>query len=159
MKLSVLKLTLTSSLFVLLAACQQVANNSLLTDKKDDSSTHALDKTPKAEELALKSFSASIQATNLDKVEVAGECYVSTFPRHAIYVLKSNMQLDIVDLNPATANNTGTASCKNGRFNLAINTGALSAGVHSLRLVIQAWDANNQVVVNDMASNTVTLSK
>ncbi|NUN06185.1 MAG: hypothetical protein HUU57_10530 [Bdellovibrio sp.] len=159
MKLSVLKLTLTSSLLVLLAACQQIANNSLLTDQKDDSSAHALDKTPKVEELYLKAYTASIQATNLDKVEVAGECYTSTFPRHAIFVLKNNAQIDIVDVNPATANNTGTASCKNGRFNLVINSGALASGVHSLRLVIQAWDANNQVVVNDMASNTVTLSK
>lgn len=159
MKLSVVKLTLTSGLFILLAACQQISNNSLLTDQKSDNSTHALDKTPKVEELYLKSYTASIQATNLDKVEVAGECYASTFPRHAIYVLKNNAQLDILDLNPATANNTGTASCKNGRFNLVINSGALGSGVHSLRLVIQAWDANNQVVVNDMASNTVTLSK
>lgn len=159
MKFSTLKIVLASSLLVFTSACQQITGNSLLTDEQGDPSTHALDKTPKVEELYLKSYSASLQATGLDKVEVSGECYTSTYPRHAIYVLEGGSQLDILDLNPATDANTKAASCKNGRFNLSINTGVLSGGIHTLRFVIQAWDSNNKPVSNDLAASTVTLTK
>lgn len=159
MKFSTLKMALASSFLLFTSACQQITGNSLLTDDKGDSSTHALDKTPKIEELYLKSYSASLQATGLDKVDVSGECYTSTYPRHAIYVLEGGSQLDILDLNPSTDANTKAASCKNGRFNLSINTGALAGGVHTLRFVIQAWDSNNKPVSNDLAASTVTLTK
>ncbi|WP_295899209.1 hypothetical protein [uncultured Bdellovibrio sp.] len=162
MKSSAFKLAGISSLLVLLSACQPINGNSLLTDQKDDPSANALDKAPKSEELYLKVFNPTIQATGLDRVEVSGECYLSTYPKHSIIVLRSGVQLNdfVVDINPTTANNTNSASCKNGRFNLALNTGQLAAGVHSLRFILQAWDANNSLVTNDaQGASNVTLSK
>lgn len=161
MKSSILKLMGLSSLLLIVSACQPIEGNSLLTDQKGDPSTHALNKDPKSEELYLKSYSANIATTAaVTKAEVSGECYTSTYPVHNIVVLKSGLQLDIVDLNPATDVNSKTASCKNGKFNLAINTGALASGVHTLRFVLQAWDSKGQLVVNDVQGvSSVTLTK
>lgn len=162
MKSSAFKLVGISSLLVLLSACQPINGNSLLTDQKDDPSAHAVDATPKSEELYLKTFSPSVQAAGLDKVEISGECYTSTYPTHKIIVLRSGVQLNdfVVDLNPATANNTNSAACKNGRFNVSLNSGALAAGVHSLRFFMQAWDKDNNLVTNDaQGASNITLTK
>lgn len=161
MKSSAFKVLACSSLIVLATACQPIEGNSLLTDRVDDPSSHALNKAPKSEELYLKSFSPSLSAPpSVTKVEVSGECYVSTYPSHSIVVLEAGIQLDIVDLNPATDVESKKALCKNGKFNFAINTGALNNGVHNLRFVLQAWDAKGQIVQNDVQGvSSVTLTK
>ncbi|MEK2645490.1 hypothetical protein [Bdellovibrio sp. BCCA] len=162
MKSSAFKLAGISSLLVLLSACQPINGNSLLTDQKEESSKNAVDPNPKSEELYLKVFNPTIQATGLDRVEVSGECYLSTYPRHSIIVLRSGVQLSnfVVDINPTSPVDSNTASCKNGRFNLALNTGQLANGVHSLRFILQAFDKDNNLVVNDaQGASNVTLSK
>lgn len=159
MKFSLSKSALSIGLLSLLSACQPISDSSLLTDQKDQSSL-SLNKDPKSEELYLKSFSPSIHATGLNKVDIAGECYVSTYPKHSIVVMNGGNLLDIVDINPRTASNTAMASCKNGRFNLTLNTGVLGNGVFSLKIVLQAWDENNQVFVNQVqGTNSVTLTR
>lgn len=161
MKFSALKLMAFSSLLVLAAACQPMDGSSLLTDKVDDPSSHVLNKDPKSEELYLKSYSPTLNAPpSVTKAEVSGECYTSTYPSHSILVLESGIQLDIVDLNPSTDIESKKALCKNGKFNLAINTGALSSGVHNLRIILQAWDSKGQIVTNEVQGvSSVTLSK
>jgi len=161
MKCSVLKLSVFSSLLVLATACQPMDGKSLLTDKVDDPSSHVLNKDPRSEELYLKSFSPSLSAPpSVTKVEVSGECYISTYPSHQILVLEAGIQLDIVDLNPATDVESKKATCKNGKFNLAINTGGMANGVHNLRIVLQAADSKGQVVQNEVQGvSSVTLTK
>lgn len=161
MKYSSLKLLSLSSLLVFAVACQPIEGNSLLTDQKSDSSTLVLSKEPKSEELYLKSYSPNINApVTVTKAEVSGECYTSTYPSHQIVVVENGIQLDIVDLNTATNVDSKIATCKNGKFNLGINTGALAAGVHNLRFILQAGTASGTMVVNDVQGvSSVTLTK
>lgn len=148
-------------LFFTLTACSQSQENSLLSDQKGDPSAHALDKTPKAEELYVKTYIGSIAvASGVTKAEVSGECYVSTFPSHKILALENGNILQILDINPTTDVNASYASCKNGKFNLAINTGVLASGSHTIRFVMQAYDNSNKLFTNDVQGvSTLTLTK
>ncbi|MFV8258995.1 hypothetical protein ACNQKP_14395 [Bdellovibrio bacteriovorus] len=150
-----------SSLCLLLAACQPVEGDSLLTDKQDDSSTHTLDKTPKSEELTVQLFSPTINMKNTDtKAEITGECYVSTYPSHRLIVMNGSTQMALVDTNPATAANANYATCKNGRFNFSLNIASLASGVYSMRIIMQAFDADGNAVMNEArAAPTFTLTK
>lgn len=161
MKSSVQYLLGLSSLCLLLAACQPVEGDSLLTNKNEESSTHNVDKTPKSEELVLQLYSPTINTKNTDtKAEITGECYVSTYPSHAIIVMNGSTQMALVDTNPATASNTNYATCKNGKFNFSLNISALAAGVYNLRMIMQARDADNNLVINDArAAPFFTLTK
>ncbi|UOF02028.1 hypothetical protein [Bdellovibrio reynosensis] len=146
---------------LLMTACSPMEGQSLLTNERSDDSSHTLDKTPKSEELYLKSYSPTINTiAGQAKAEVSGECYISTYPNHKIVALENGVQLDIVDLNPTTDANGRFAVCKNGKFNLAINTSALAGGIHSIRLLLQAYDENGAVVVNDaQGASAITLTK
>lgn len=150
-----------SSLFLLLAACQPIEGNSLLTDQKDESSLHTLDKTPKSEELFLKVHAPTIAAKSTDtKIEVAGECYISTYPSHAIIVMNNTSQMSILDVNPATSSDANYAVCKNGKFTFLLNIASLSSGVYNLRLILQARDSAGNVVLNEaQAAPYFTLTK
>ncbi|MEN0057433.1 MAG: hypothetical protein AAGB31_01255 [Bdellovibrio sp.] len=145
---------------LLFSACTPVDGNSLLTDQKDDASLHAVDKTPKSEELYLKAYNTSVSGTGVTKVEISGECYTSTYPSHNIIATSGGAQVDIVDLNPSVSPAAAVASCKNGRFNLAINSFNFASGNHTIRLMLQAYDANNQIVVNDVqGASSIVLRK
>lgn len=141
---------LSAASLLMLTACSQIEGNSLLTNQRDDSSTLAVDKTPKPEELYLKTFNSSVVATGASKVEISGECYVSTFPSHRIIVTEGVNILDVMDVNPSTNVNAKSAVCANGRFNLALNAGPLTAGTHSIRFVLQAFNGTNQPITNDV---------
>lgn len=145
----------------MLAACQPIQGDSLLTDKKDDSSTHTLDKTPKSEEMSVQLFSPTINMKSTDtKAEITGECYVSTYPSHRLIVMYNSTQMSIVDTNPATAANTNYATCKNGRFNFSVNIAGLASGVYSMRIIMQAFDSDGNAVMNEArAAPTFTLTK
>jgi len=158
MKSSVLHFLGLSSLLVGLAACQPMNGNSLLTDQKNDPSSFALNKDPKSEELYLKSYAPTFQATGLSKLEVSGECYVSTYPSHNIIATRNGSQIGITDLYPGSAANSAT--CVNGKFNFAIDTNYLAGGSNTVRILIQARDASGNVVVNDaQGANNVTITK
>lgn len=150
-----------AGLLFVVAGCQPINGNSLLTDQKDDPSKYTLSKEPKSEELYLKAYTPTFQATDQSKIDVAGECYVSTYPSHSIVALLGSVQLAIIDLNPSTASGTNIATCKNGKFNIVIDTGfSLPNGVNSVRLILRARDANNQVVVNEaQGASTITVTK
>lgn len=160
-KVLALRIAGLSCLYFLLAACSPNQSNSLLSDQKADLSSHSVDKTAKVDELYVKSYSPSIAlASGLTKAEVSGECYTSTFPSHKIVAIENGTLLDFMDLNPASDVNAKQALCINGKFNLSINAGALAGGIHSIRLVMQAYDNNNQLVTNDVQGvSTLTLTK
>lgn len=129
------------------AACSPIEGNSLLTDQKDDPSTHAVSKEPKSEELFLKVDSPQISATaGQTRADVSGECYVSTYPTHRIYLLNGGSQMPIIDINTGS----NIASCKNGRFNFSLNLGAMASGQYSLKIIIYAYDASGSLVVNEV---------
>ncbi|WII71007.1 hypothetical protein QJS83_11095 [Bdellovibrio sp. 22V] len=158
MKSSALKIMVLTSLLMTLASCSPIQGNSLLTDQKDDPSTHTLDKTPKQEEIYLKSFSPSAAASGLSKIEISGECYVSTYPSHDIISYVNGTQRAVLDLNATTAAGAGIATCKNGKFNLAIETGSWAAGVYTVRLVLRAYEANNPTPITNDAQGASTLT-
>lgn len=143
-------LVLSATSLLLLTSCSQIDGNSLLTNQRDESSTLAVDKTPKSEELYLKTYNTSVVATGISKIEISGECYVSTFPSHRIIATEGMNILDVMDLNPSTNVNSKAAVCTNGRFNLALNAGVLSAGNHAIHFVLQAFNGTNQPITNDV---------
>lgn len=133
-----------------LSACSPMSDNSLLTDKKDESSSMTLDKTPKSEELFLKLNTTNIaQAVAASKLEVGGECYTSTYPTHRILAYNGSTQIAILDISAATPV-TNQASCRNGRFNFSIDLSGFSANVsYTVRVVLQAFDGTGAGVTND----------
>ncbi len=161
MKSSAFRLMAVLGLFLVGTACTPIDGNSLLTNQKDDPSAYQVDKTPKSEELYLKVYNPTVNTTAaMSKAEISGECYVSTYPKHEIVALENGSALEIVDLNTSTDVNSNVATCKNGKFNLAIKTTNLAAGVHSVRFVLQAYDADNIVVTNDVqGASAITLTK
>ena len=50
----------------------------------------------------------------------------------------------VVDYNLATALSANAASCKNGRFNFAIQTGNLVAGSYDMRIILEAFDGKSK---------------
>ncbi|UXR63560.1 hypothetical protein EZJ49_10785 [Bdellovibrio bacteriovorus] len=140
-----------SSLCLLVTACQPIQGDSLLTDRKEDSSAHTVSKEPKSEELMLQMSNPNVNMTSTDtKAELTGECYVSTYPSHSIIVLNGPTPLPVTDLNSNTPAGSGYGTCRNGRFNILLNITSLgSPAVHSLRLYLQARDADGNVVINE----------
>ncbi|KHD88766.1 MAG: hypothetical protein OM95_06430 [Bdellovibrio sp. ArHS] len=140
-----------------LAACSPIQGNSLLTDQKDDPSTHAVDKTPKSEELFLKVDTPQITATaGQTKADISGECYVSTYANHRIYLMNGGSALTIIDLNTGS----NTATCKNGRFNFAFNLDSIASGSYGLKVIIYAYDSAGTLVVNEVqGASSLTLIK
>lgn len=136
-----------------LAACSPMSDNSLLSDKRDDSSTLTVDKTPKSEELFLKLDVTNIsQAVTASKLEIGGECYISTYPNHRILAYLGNTQLSILDISASTPI-TNQARCYNGRFNFSVDLSSASlfpANVqYTVRVVLQAFDGTGAGVTND----------
>ncbi len=85
---------------------------------------------------------------------------------HRIYALKNTTLIDIVDISTLTTNvNSKQALCVNGRFNIGINVdavanGGLGPGIHSVRLILEAKDANGQVVTNPaQGTANITITK
>lgn len=132
--------------------CSDIQGESLLTDKRIDSSSFTLDKSVKVEELYIRLTTSNFTITNLQRVDISGECYVSTYPFHSIVVLRNNSQvIPILDLN--TANNTAnTATCMNGRFNFSLpNSASIQAGSNPLRVVMRAYETlGGAAVTNDV---------
>ncbi len=156
------KLVIIPSL-LFLGACSPMNDNSLLTDKSSDSSSYSLNKEPRSDELYLRPYNSTVNvAASVTQAQVSGECYTSTYPRHQIVALNNaGGQMDIVDINTASAVNSLAAACKNGKFNLAINTGVLTSGaVHSIKLLLIAYNDKNQTITNEaQGSARLTLTK
>lgn len=148
--------------FVLAAstACQPMTGNGLLTDKVTNSSSTVLNKDPRSEELFLKSYSPSLSVrSSQTKVDLAGECFVSTFPGHKIQVWEGAAQVSIVDINSSTGLGN-SAQCIDGKFNLVINTSTMTVSSHSLRVELIAYDSAGQPVVNQAQGvSFITLTK
>lgn len=151
-----------SGLCLLMTACQPIQGDSLLTNKSEDSGAYNVDKTPKSEELTLQMFAPNVNMKSTDtKAEITGECYVSTYPSHAIFVMNGSTRMTVVDTNPSTDAAANFATCKNGRFNFSLNIAGLAApGSYQLRLYLQAMDADGNVVINEArAAPYFTLTK
>ncbi len=151
-----------SGLCLLMAACQPIEGDSLLSNKSEDPGTHNVDKAPKSEELTLQMFSPNVNMKNTDtKAEITGECYVSTYPSHAIFVMNGSTRMAVLDTNPKTDATANYATCRNGRFNFSVNIAGLSSpGSYQLRLYLQAMDADGNIVINEArAAPFFTLTK
>ncbi|WP_347357079.1 hypothetical protein [Bdellovibrio sp.] len=151
-----------SGLCLLVTACQPIQGDSLLTDRRDESSTHNINKDPKSDELTLKMSAPTLNMTSADtKAEITGDCYVSTYPSHAIIVLNGSNPLPVTDLHPNTPLGSGYGTCRNGRFNIMVNiTSLASPASHNLQVILQARDADNNVVINTaLGAPFFTLSK
>ena len=95
------------------------------------------------------------------KAEITGDCYVSTYPSHSIIVMNGNAILPATDVNPNTPAGSGYGTCRNGKFNIMVDISTLaSPATHNLQLILQALDADGQVVMNSArGAPFFTLSK
>jgi hypothetical protein len=146
-------------LLTFLSSCQQIDGQSLLSNESVDDQTFEVDRTPKSDELYLAVDSPSVNATGKTKADISGSCFTSTYPQHNIIVTFNGAAIRIVDYNTATPAAASTALCKNGRFNLAINTGTM-AGSYSLRVILRAYDEAGALVTNDaQGASSITLTR
>jgi hypothetical protein len=162
MRSAKLQVAVVSAILVLTTvACSPMTDNSLLTDKKDDSSSLTVDKTPKAEELYLKLNTSNIGvAVTGTKLEVGGECYLSTYTNHRIIVRENSSVIPITDITSATTTEVNTAKCRNGKFNFSMNIGVFASGSHSVRVSLQAIDGLGALVTNEaQGAATLTFTK
>ncbi len=135
-----------------LVACGPTGQSSLLTDAASDAGTHTLDKTPSSNALYLSSNSVNMSVPfAMSKVEVSGECFVSTYTGHYIYATFNGSTIGVVDLQaPLTAASQNKATCKNGRFNLAVNINGWARGIYLINLQLVAYNSPATLVTNDV---------
>ncbi|MFS4459909.1 hypothetical protein [Bdellovibrio sp. HCB2-146] len=146
-------LLIAASIFTFaLVGCGPTADTSLLTDSSTDPSSHALDKTPNANDLMITSSSVNISVPTANtKVEITGDCAASTYPYHYIVAKYNGGTLGLVDLNTTlTAATANKAQCKNGRFALAISINGWAVGQYILELQMVAYNTPSQLVTNDV---------
>lgn len=130
-------------------ACQPISGTSLLGDKRELSSGYTVDTTPKEEELYMKANKSQLFGTGLAKVEISGECYVSTYSSHYIQAfIGATPVAGMIDLlNPGVS--VGQARCTNGVFNVSLPLASpfVSGANNQVRLQIYA---NGGAVTNDV---------
>lgn len=137
--------------FASLVGCSNVADNSLLTNDKGDSSSHVVDKTPLSTEVYIAADSpnlamATAAAGTTSQVEVTGNCYVSTYAAHYInaYIGSSTSPMGIMDLkNPAAA-----PLCRDGRFTFIISASSVPVGTTEVRITLSVVDPKEGVILN-----------
>lgn len=151
-----------------LGACSPMADNSLLSDKRDLASTLTVDKTPKSEEIYLKLDVTNVtQAVVGDRLELGGECYTSTYPDHRILAyaatsggnVQSGNQLSLIDVSESVdASRPSQAFCRNGRFNFSLYLGTMATNYRfTVRVVLEAIDGTGALVTNN-AQGTSSVS-
>ena len=157
------ELAIIASVFAFgLTGCGDIADSSLLSDTATDYSSNAISKTPNAGDLRISSNSVNMSVPVAStKVELSGECSASTYAAHYIEAIYNNQLVGIVDLNStlsaATANK---ATCKNGRFALALNISGWAAGSYIFVLRMTAYNAATTLVTNDVSGRfQFTLTK
>lgn len=131
----------------LMAACSPTSENSLLTSEANQPSEHNVDMTPTTDELYVKVDAATAYALSASRVDISGECFTSTYPRHAIYVYNGNTQLTITDI-AYTAGAANTGYCYQGRYNISINIGGMGTGSYGLKVKVVGIDDKGQVYEN-----------
>ena len=163
MRSAALIIGLAVSFGAVLIGCQPMSDNSLLTDQKKSYSDRLLNKEPRQEELYLKADVTNVSTNSASsKVDISGECFTSTYPTHKIFVRlgATQGQLEVVDYNVNTDVNYPWSTCKNGRFNFALNTSAFSVGTHKIQLSLEGTDSRGGVVTNEVqGSASFTLVK
>lgn len=136
---------------IFLSGCQQINGNSLLTNNKNDPSSHVLNKDPKSDELYVRAYLNSFSVpTARSMLEIAGECYTSTYPLHKIIVREGSVLREIIDLSTDGTIGSSIATCKNGKFNLALNVAALKAGTTALTIELEARDGSGNIFTNSI---------
>lgn len=159
MKIKAIKSLFFLGLLSLLASCQQMDGQSLLSNESLDDTTLEVDRTPKSEELFLTLYAPTVNSTGKTSVDIAGDCFISTYPKNDIIVTYNGSPIQITDYNTATPAINWQSSCKNGRFDFALKASAFGSGSHSLRVILRVWDVQGNMVTNDAqgaASLTLT---
>jgi hypothetical protein len=157
------ELAIVASVFAFgLTGCGNITDSSLLSDSATDYSSNAISKTPNAGDLNISSNSVnlSIPVANT-KIELSGNCSASTYANHYIEALYANQVRGIVDLNSTlTAATANKATCKNGRFALALNISGWAAGQYIFVLRMTAFNDPATLVTNDVSGRfQFTLTK
>jgi hypothetical protein len=124
----------------LLSGCSSTSDNSLLSSEALASAT-AIDKTPNANDLAIRVNSSVVIASN-GKVEVSGDCFTSTYPSHNIMISNgSSVLTSVIDVaNPSNGNRYGT--CVNGKYTIALDSSTYTAGAR-LTVTLYVYDSSN----------------
>lgn len=164
MQVKYLKISVGTVLGLLFLVGCSPGGDSLFTDRRADSTSMTIDTEPYQTELSLQSSKTSfVSSTNsrTDYVEVSGSCYTSTYPNHyiAAYNAGGTLMTSYDSLNTTSPNNY--AKCVNGRFSMAVSiTSFGSKTSNSVRLLLQAYDASNNLVTNEFnGAQTVSVIK
>ncbi|MEN0057422.1 MAG: hypothetical protein AAGB31_01200 [Bdellovibrio sp.] len=127
-------------MFVYLSACGQITGEGLLSDAKEDTDDYYVDLTPSSAELYM-AVSSSVIYNATTKAEMTGECYISTYPSHYIQAYLASTSGSVLAVLDVHNNTSGTtAQCKNGRFDIIVNTSGVSAG-QRIWLVLTATES------------------
>ncbi|MGE5086567.1 MAG: hypothetical protein ACM3MG_09725 [Bacillota bacterium] len=140
MKSGLLKIAFGAGLMSSLVACSQISENSLLTDQASDPTSYSLSTDPLATELLLNADNRNLGTlTSTGVVELSGDCFASTYPSHTIIATVGGVVKTIYNVDAAKS----AASCKNGRFNVALPMSQLATGTSKIVLTLTAYDANS----------------
>lgn len=152
---------LSGFVFLSLVACSGANDNALLTDVVKNTNVTGLNKTPLSSSLALSVNAQNMTVTaGADQIEVAGECFVSTYPSHSIKAELINATTSAVlkTLNILFVQGTSVSakgSCVQGRYDLIINTAELGSGMNNVRISMRAKDAKGLDVANDANASRI----
>lgn len=149
-----------------LSACNQYQDNGLLSDAKEDVCPPGCSQNIKADDsqISIKIMNSSpVTMVGSDtRVDISGECYPSIYPTNKITVSILNnsngsFTATYYGIDPANVNNV---SCKNGRFNFALDTSTLPAGAYNIRATLLAYTSSGVEHRNDSdGSSYVSLRK
>lgn len=132
--------TFMASMATSMMACSQLSENSLLTDQASDPTSHSLSTDPLETELLLKADNKNLGTTTSARVaELSGDCFASTYPTHKITATVGGVAKTIYNIDSAKS----VASCRNGRFNIALPISQLAIGTSKIVLTLTAYDANS----------------
>ncbi|MDG0816623.1 hypothetical protein [Bdellovibrio svalbardensis] len=132
--------------FSSIVGCSNVADNSLLTDQENDSSSHTVNKDPLSTEVFIAVDSSSlVMPTSTSSVEVTGSCYTSTYPDNNVQVFNSvGAAVAAMDLKTGSYN----PKCRDGRFAIIISPGSLATGTNDLKIQLPVLDSSNKTTLN-----------
>jgi hypothetical protein len=131
-----------------LVACSPISQNSLLTNQATQPSSHAVSLTPTEDELYVKADVPTVyNATGVNRVDISGECFPSTFPNHAIYVYYNGAKQPVVDIS-AAATVGNAAKCRHGRFNLSVITASYGTGSYAMQVQVVGINSSGAEAVN-----------
>ena len=154
MKSDFIKLAFSATFVAFLAACSPTAQSSLLTDQASDPTGHSMSTDPSATELYLRADTSNLgTVTSARVVELSGDCFASTYPTHRLMVTVNGVTKSIYNIDSTKS----AASCKNGRFDVALTGAQLSTGTNNIVLTMTAYDANSSPYTNGNGMTTFTV--